>query len=79
MLEFLTEETQAAAVKATEILKKQHLNIRDARISTEDSRAVHFYVVQERMGSFVGSVKDTWTLWAKVKVSIELRLLCSSL
>jgi hypothetical protein len=36
--------------EATEILKKQQLNIRDARISTnEDSRACHFYVVQDKI------------------------------
>lgn len=37
--------------EATEILKKQQLNIRDARISTkEDSpRACHFYVVQDKL------------------------------
>ncbi|CAK9016368.1 unnamed protein product [Durusdinium trenchii] len=37
--------------EATEILKKQQLDIRDARISTEDSRAVHFYVVQDKMSN----------------------------
>lgn len=36
--------------EATEILKKQQLNIRDARISTNaDARACHFYVVQDKI------------------------------
>lgn len=41
----------SSSFQATEILKKQQLNIRDARISTkEDSpRACHFYVVQDKL------------------------------
>lgn len=42
--------TPLVSWEATEILKKQQLNIRDARISTnEDSRACHFYVVQDKI------------------------------
>ena len=37
-------------VQATEVLKKQHLNIKDARISTaDDSRAEHVYIVQDKL------------------------------
>ncbi|CAJ1405538.1 unnamed protein product [Effrenium voratum] len=36
--------------EATEVLKKQHLNIKDARISTaDDSRAEHVYIVQDKL------------------------------
>ena len=38
--------------QATEVLKKQQINIRDARISTEEAspRATHVYIVEDRGG-----------------------------
>jgi len=54
--------------EATEILKKQHVNIRDARISTEESseRATHVYIVEDKSGG--GLSEDRL---AKVRSALE--------